>query len=187
MATTLLEASLQRVEESETRTLQPVTRMAIVGKLAPAAPAEGFGVWCDAQLKDAPLTGCLLLLPTGWVQMIEGPSTAVVPFLNALLAQTAGGLLASAKVIYAAEDVADRAFPTFCYKELSVLRGNYTEVGNAAAVASLLADTAIGAPPARCDPPPALPLARPRRRPLASRGPAAELPPHRAAACRAQG
>ena len=143
--TSLLDASLARVEESATRTLQPVTRITLVGKAH--GGNQDFGLWCDAQVKlNETLSGCLLLLPTGWVQMVEGPNALIVSFLKSLLAQGApGGLLTAAKIVHVQEDVASRAFPSWCSKELSVQRGNYTEAGDVSAMAAMLADTAIGA------------------------------------------
>lgn len=139
--------------EGASRSLQPITRVCLVGRLAPGAAAASFSSWCQAFTKPpAQLTGLLLLLPTGWLQIVEGPPADVVSFVRAMEAQLAPGEhLSVAKVVSTQEDVRERFYPGWSSKSVSVVRTNYTDISESeAALSAMLADTTIGAraPPA---------------------------------------
>ncbi len=141
----LLDVLLQRLEESG-RSLSTISRVTMVGKLRPTAAPDAFALACKGAVpSDGSLNGLLLLLQTGFCQTVEGPSATLVAFLRAMEAQCSpDGLCESCKVIGSQEDVT-AAFAYWGFKELSVQRGNYMDVDDAA-LPALLADAVVGAP-----------------------------------------
>lgn len=134
----LLDTVLDRLTAAG-RSLQPLTRVCLIGRLAPGSSADAFGSWCEGLCKPASITGLLLALPNGWIQTVEGPTAALVPYLREL---EGTDRLVSVKVVAAQEDVRGQLFPYFTVKSLSIMRSNFTEVDTD--VSPLVADTAIG-------------------------------------------
>lgn len=126
------------------RGLTPLTRVCLVGQLAPGTSASHFGDWCSNVTADhRDVTGLLLLLPTGWIQTIEGPAADVMPYLHAIAGQL-GNLLSSVKVIGCQEDVRGRYFMEWAFTQANALRNNYAELDGESALPAMLADTVIG-------------------------------------------
>ena len=135
----LLDGALGRLEEAGV-SLEPMTRVCIIGKLA-SATAAAFASWCEAQLKPRDATGFLLLLGTGWVHTFECAPADAASFLHSLAAEKS---VQDVKVIACQEDVRKRYFPHWCSKELSVPRANFADI-EPGTFHTLLSDTAIGA------------------------------------------
>jgi hypothetical protein len=96
-AKSLLDLSLERLEAAG-QTLETRTRMTLVGRLAPTAAADAFGMLCKEQFGgEGQVTGLLLMMPNGWVQTIEGASSDLLAFVAALQAQLATGTQAEEK------------------------------------------------------------------------------------------
>jgi len=137
MSSALLDQALGRLEEAGV-SLEPATRVCVIGKLA-SGTAASFASWCEAQLKPRDATGFLLLLATGWVHTIEGAPTDVIFFLHRLASEKN---VQDVKVIACQEDVRKRYFPHWCSKELSVPRANFADI-EPGTFHTLLSDTAI--------------------------------------------
>jgi len=140
MPATLLDSHIEQLEASG-KGLKTMTRMCLIGRLAPGSSAAAFSSWCETALAPAggSITGLLLLLPDGWVQTIEGPQEEVPGFVRSLRDCTH---LAASRVLSAQEDVRSRYFPHWSSAEASVQRSNYAEI-EADGVPALLADTVI--------------------------------------------
>ncbi len=141
MPSTLLDVHLEQLESSG-KGLETMTRVCLMGKLAPGTSASSFSSWCQTQLAPAggSITGLLVLLPEAWVQTIEGPAADIPPFLHALRHCSQ---LRSSTVLAAQEDVRSRYFPHWTSAEAVVVRSNYAEI-EADGVPGLIADTVIG-------------------------------------------
>lgn len=177
----LLDTVLDRLS-SAGRSLQPITRVTLIGKLAPGTAAADFGSWCASFAgPSSGITGLLLVLPNAWIQTVEAPAAELTPYLRAMQELLiTGDKLATVKVIASQEDVRSRYFPSFGFKSLSIQRSNFTEVDTD--TSPLIADTAIGAL-ARARPFPTRTHARTHiRSPSASRRTRA-APPHAFARC----
>ena len=140
----LLDTVLDRLTAAG-RSLQPITRVTLIGKLAPGTTADAFGAWCASFAgPSSGITGLLLVLPNAWIQTVEAPAAELTPYLRAMQALLiTGDKLATVKVIASQEDVRSRYFPSFGFKSLSIQRSNFTEVDTD--TSPLIADTAIGA------------------------------------------
>jgi len=139
----LLAMTMDRLAQAG-RPPEPINRIIVLGKLAEGVTAEMF-VSMHEQTLGQEATGLLLLLPSGFVEMVEGPLSALRTVLHMLANK---GLVANGKVAGFTEDVPTRYFSCWCPKDLDVQRSNFVEVGKGdaaeAQVASLLADLHIG-------------------------------------------
>jgi len=129
----LHELALQRLQDAE-RPLQPLNRLCLVG-----APSVRASVWqetalravaaeADAEDPNAPLTGLLLVLPTGWLHFVEGSLPSLSAYLALLQKEEAAGGLTRIKVASCMDDVPARTFGRWNYSKLDASRNNYTEV-----------------------------------------------------------
>ena len=146
MATSLLDTVTERLIKSG-RGLETLSRVCLLGKLAPNQTNAAFGSWCQGQLDafDGRVTGLLLLMPPGWLFAFEGPPADMSAFMK-ILAPEVPGQLESVSILSCQEDIRSRCFPHWTCKETSVQRSNYAELeSDGSSVPGLLADTVIGA------------------------------------------
>lgn len=139
----LLAMTMDRLAQAG-RPLEPINRIIVLGKRAEGVNVETF-VSTHEQTVGKDVTGLLLLLPGGFVEIVEGPLVALRSVLRMLSNE---GLVANGKVAGFTEDVPRRSFSCWSSKELDVQRSNFVEVGKGevaeAQVATLLADLQIG-------------------------------------------
>lgn len=140
--TSLLDGLIAKVSETAVTTL---ARVVVCGSLSPGTSAQTLATWHEKRIAslpyDEPASGLLLALPTGWVELLEGPVAAVTAVLRAMEAE--GGLVGVAKVIAAMEDVPARTFAAWSFKALDVGGGKFVELGPEGP-AAILGDTVIG-------------------------------------------
>jgi hypothetical protein len=139
----LLAMNMDRLAQAG-RSLEPTSRIIVLGKLAEGTSAEMF-VSMHEQTLGEDVTGLLLMLPSGFAEMVEGPLAALRRVLRMLSSK---GLVDNGKVAGFTEDVPARSFSCWSSKALDVQRSNFVEVGKGDAgeeqVAALLADLQIG-------------------------------------------
>lgn len=139
----LLAMTMDRLAQAG-RSLEPTSRIIVLGKLAAGTSAEMF-VSMHEQTLGEDVTGLLLMLPSGFAEMVEGPLVALRRVLRMLSSK---GLVDNGKVAGFTEDVPARSFSCWSSKALDVQRSNFVEVGKGDAgeeqVAALLADLQIG-------------------------------------------
>ena len=139
----LLAMTMDRLAQAG-RSLEPTSRIIVLGKLAEGTSAEMF-VSMHEQTLGEDVTGLLLMLPSGFAEMVEGPLVALRRVLRMLSSK---GLVDNGKVAGFTEDVPARSFSCWSSKALDVQRSNFVEVGKGDAgeeqVAALLADLQIG-------------------------------------------
>lgn len=127
------------------RPLVTLSRVCLVGKLSGVVPDATFKTWCETYVRSpAEVTGLLLLLDSGFLATIEGPTNDLLPLLKAMAEQLEpGGSLAAVKVVSQQEDVRSRYFPSWLSHKMSVVRSNYAELEVEGALTALLAETVI--------------------------------------------
>jgi len=139
----LLAMTMDRLAQAG-RPLEPTNRIVVLGKLAEGVTAQMF-VSMHEQAVGKDVAGLLLLLPSGFAEILEGPLVALRSVLRMLSNEA---LVANGKVAGFTEDVPARNFSCWSSKELDVQRSNFVEVdkGDKAEgqVATLLADLQIG-------------------------------------------
>jgi len=144
----LLDTTIDRLTELAPRPapLLPLGRVCLVGALSEPSATAAFAKWVSPFFeKPAEVTGLLLLLESGWIMTVEGPSADLIAFLRKLHQQLAAGkMVSTAKVVSCQEDVRSRYFPTWAHHKMSVLRSNYAEIEGEGALSALLAETSIG-------------------------------------------
>ena len=120
------------------------SRIFLAGKLAEGRSADAFTYTHEQALAGSGASGLLLLMPSGWAEVVEGPTLVLQSLLRKLLSD---GSCEAVKVIGLSEDVA----PVFSYwstAHVDVQRNNFVEIDpkkKEDALAALLADTQIGA------------------------------------------
>ena len=144
MTATLLDTTIERLTEAD-RSLLPLTRMTMAGKLADAgSDGPALASLLEGYAKPpASVTGLLLLLEGGFIVTMEGSAGEILPMLRAMNVELGSGMLATCKVIAAQEDVRKRYFPSWSSTKMSVVRSNYAEIDGEAQLTQLLADTCI--------------------------------------------
>ena len=140
----LLMMTMDRLAQAE-RPLEPTNRIIVLGKLAEGTTAEMF-VAMHEQTLGEDVTGLLLMLPSGFAEIVEGPLVALRSVLRVLSNK---GVVENGKVAGFTEDVPTRSFSCWSSKALDVQRSNFVELsgkGEAGEVevATLLAELQIG-------------------------------------------
>lgn len=143
----MLQVMIDRLSDAG-RSLQPIARICMLGSLKHGVDKSFYEKWCRKQLDQGEVTGLLLLMPTGWIQLLEGSHALLVAFLRSLDVEL-GTTHEAIKVIHAAEDVPKRMFRIWNAREVNIARKNYAEV-NTKLLPSLLGETTIGGPFSRC-------------------------------------
>ena len=146
----MLQVTLDRLKDAG-RSLQPLARICLVGRFEQGVDKSSHERTCRAHFsaldEEKGVTGLLMMLPSGWIHLVEGPHASLTGFLRTLHGQV-GAIHEGIKVIHSAEDVLQRSFSSWNAKEVSAVRNNYAEV-DANLLPSVLGDTVIGDPTQR--------------------------------------
>ena len=119
----LLMMTMDRLAQAE-RPLEPTNRIIVLGKLAEGTTAEMF-VAMHEQTLGEDVTGLLLMLPSGFAEIVEGPLVALRSVLRVLSNK---GVVENGKVAGFTEDVPTRSFSCWSSKALDVQRSNFVEL-----------------------------------------------------------
>mmetsp|Transcript_124 Transcript_124/g.273 ORF Transcript_124/g.273 Transcript_124/m.273 type:complete len:244 (+) Transcript_124:21-752(+) len=148
----LQSVTLQRLERAN-RPLQQLNRLCLVGTLRESVSCDRVSDWFQSQARlhgdtadtTSIVTGMQLLLPPGFLVIMESSLPSLSAMMRALQAEISlgDGMLEIMKVVSCMDDVPSRCFNGWSFKTLDVAKSNYMEV-DADTLPKLLSETMIG-------------------------------------------